>query len=263
MPDFRGELNEITLATATTNDFANSIGMKLVLIQPGEFMMGSPASEKDRSDDEHQHRVRITKPYYLATTEVTQKQWESVMGTTPWKGKTYVKEGPDFAATYVSWYDAQEFCRKLSAEEGVTYRLPTEAEWEFACRAGSTTRYSFGAEDSRLSDYAWWGGFFGDGHAKDEKYAHEVGRKRPNAFGLYDMHGNVWEWCSDWYAEDYYKNSPASDPKGPGTGLYRFNRGGGWDSSARFCRSAGHYRDTPDFRGNNLGFRVAAVRVIE
>ncbi|MDA1018482.1 MAG: SUMF1/EgtB/PvdO family nonheme iron enzyme, partial [Planctomycetota bacterium] len=249
LPDFRGELNEMTLAAAETNDFVNSIGMKLVKIQPGEFQMGSLLSEKDRSNDEYQHRVRITKPYFLGSTEVTQQQWQAVMGTTPWKGKSYVKEGANFAATYVSWEDAQEFCRKLSLKEsGVTYRLPTEAEWEYACRAGSSTRFGYGDDESQLSDYAWWGGLFGDGNAKEEKYAHEVGGKRPNAWGLYDMHGNVYEWCSDWYDSDYYKTSPASDPKGPGSGRSRVLRGGGWDDLAWFCRSANRDRISPDFR---------------
>ena len=232
--------------------------MKLVLIQLGEFLMGSPESEKDRiSSEENQHRVRITKPYYFATTEVTQKQWASVMGTTPWMGE---KEGPDFAATYVSWDDAQEYCRKLSAKEGVTYRLPTEAEWEYACRAGSQGMYGFGNSATGLNAYAW---FAESEYDVDAKYAHEVGRKRPNALGLYDMHRNVREWCADWYDAYHYKNSRVSDPKGPGTGQYRVYRGGSWDDYARYCRSAYRVRFSPDFRDYCLGFRVAAVRVIE
>ena len=194
----------------------NSIGMKLVLIPAGEFQMGGGKSPDeivgvfelhDSSSEEHfrnehpRHRVRITKPFYLQTTELTQGQWESVMGTRPWSGQKYVKEGPNYAATYVSWVDAQEFCRRLSEKEGMTCRLPTEAEWEYACRAGSTTMYHFGDDPSRLEDYAW---FKGNAYDAGEKYVHEVGLKNPNAFGLYDMHGNLWEWCQDWYGKDYY-----------------------------------------------------------
>ncbi len=259
-PRQQGFIDGAWVLRKVSRDFVNSIGMKLVQIQPGEFLMGSPESEKDRDDSEHQHRVRITQPYFLASTEVTQKQWEDVMRTTPWKGKLSVKEGPNYAATYVSWEDAQEFCRKLSAKEGVTYRLPTEAQWEYACRAGAKTQYGFGDDDARLSVHAWWGGFF-NGNAKDEQYAHEVGRKRPNAWGLHDMHGNVWEWCLDWYESDYYKNSPVSDPTGPRSGQVRVYRGGGWHDYASSCRSANRFRNSPADRYGSLGFRVAAVRV--
>ena len=237
----------------------NSVGMVLVPIPAGEFMMGSPESEKGGQDSEHQHRVRITKPFYLAMTEVTQKQWETVMGTTPWKGEKHVKEGPNFPATHVSWEDAQEYCRKLSATEGVSYRLPTEAEWEYACRAGSQSMYSFSANAAGLKDNAW---VKENAYDIDEKYAHEVGRKRANAWGMYDMHGNVREWCSDWYEADYYKNSPARDPTGPGAGQFRVSRGGSWYNVAEYCRSAFRYGGSPDYRSSGLGFRVAAVRVI-
>ena len=251
-------------------EYTNSIGMKFKLIPAGEFMMGSPASEKDRGDDEgpvHRgddrgddegpvHRVRITKPYYLGTYEVTQSQFEKVMGTSPWEGKSYAKEGADYAASYVSWDDAVEFCKKLSTKEGRTYRLPTEAEWEYACRAGSKTAYSFGADSSNLGTYAWYDD---NAYDVDEKYAHRVGQKRANDFGLHDMHGNVWEWCQDWYGEDYYENSPASDPTGPTKGVDRVFRGGGWCFSAKICRSANRSGSTPGARNYYLGFRVALV----
>jgi sulfatase modifying factor 1 len=170
--------------------------MKLVLIKAGSFMMGSPTTEADRSDYELQHRVTLTKDYYLGTTEVTQGQWESLMGTKPWQGKEFVKEGANYPATYVSWEDAVEFCRKLSEREGKNYRLPTEAEWEYACRAGTTTAYSFGDDPLKLSDYGWWGGFTENGNEKNEQYAHEVASKRPNGYG----HGNrtlISEWSND------------------------------------------------------------------
>jgi len=132
-------------------EFTNSIGMRLVLVPPGEFMMGSPDSDSEAdSYEKPQHRACITQPFYLATTEVTQAQWEVVMGTRPWSGQSYVKEGSGYPATYVSWEDAQAFCTSLSSKEGVTYRLPTEAEWEYACRGGTKTVYHFGDRDSRL-----------------------------------------------------------------------------------------------------------------
>ncbi|MEO2014274.1 MAG: SUMF1/EgtB/PvdO family nonheme iron enzyme [Fuerstiella sp.] len=236
----------------------NSIGMKLRLIPVGEFVMGSPSSEVGRDDNESQHHVRITKPYYVQTTEVTQGQWKSVMGTEPWKEKSFVKEGSDYAASYVSHSDAGEFCRKLSAREGVTYRLPTEAEWEYACRGGSTGMYSFGTSVGQLGQYAW---FEDNAYDINQKYVHRVGQNRGNDFGLYDMHGNVFEWCSDWYDKDYYKSSSVNDPQGPSSGSDRVYRGGGWSRSADCCRSAHRYRYSPSDRTDSLGFRVARSSV--
>jgi len=237
-------------------ELTNSIGMKLNLIPAGTFMMGSPPSETGRRDNETQHRVTLTKPYYLGTTEVTQGQWESVMGTTPWKGQQSGQEGINNAATYVSWDDAVEFCQKLSAKEGKTYRLPTEAEWEYACRAGTTTMaYSFGDGAAQLSEYGWWGGIVGNGNSQTEQYAHVVGLKRANAFGLYDMHGNVWEWCSDWYG-DYPKGS-ATDPQGATKGADRVLRGGSWSSVAASCRTAIRGTSDPTYRSAGYGFRLA------
>jgi formylglycine-generating enzyme required for sulfatase activity len=228
---------KIELKSTTPTEMTNSIGMKLKLIPAGEFLMGSPADEAERYDDEGpQHRVRITKSFYMGVTEVTQGQWFSVMKTKPWEGQENVREGDAYPATYVSWADAVEYCGKLSALEGKQYRLPTEAEWEYACRGGKSTSYSFGSDASQLSSYAWWGGIIGDGNAKTEQYAHEVGVKQSNPYGLYDMHGNVWEWCSDWKGE--YSSSSVVDPVGPSTGSNRVGRGGGWRSSARGCRSA-------------------------
>jgi formylglycine-generating enzyme required for sulfatase activity len=226
---------------ATPKSITNSIGMKLNLIPAGTFMMGSPTTEKDRDDDELQHRVTLTRDYYMGTTEVTQGQWEAVMGTTtPWRLQFNVKEGTNFAVSCVSWNDAIEFCKKLSVKEGRTYRLPTEAEWEYACRGGTTSAYSFGDAAIGLGDCGWF-----DENTTDngEKYAHEVGLKRANGYGLYDMHGNVWEWCSDW--EGDYASGSVSDPQGPSSGSLRVSRGGGWDLGARYF---------------NLGFRVAVGR---
>ena len=254
-----GDFDIVDMPSETLRpEVTNSIGMKLKLMPAGEFLMGSPETEENRDDDEHQHRVRITKPFYLGVTEVTQGQWEAVMGTRPWSGETYVKEGSDYAASYVSWEDAVEFCKKLSSKEGTTYRLPTEAEWEYACRGGTTTVYHFGDDASRLGDYAW---FDDNAHDVDEKYAHRVAQKKANPYGLHDMHGNLWEWCADWYDSDYYENSPTDDPAGPTTGSSRVLRGGGWYDYPRGCRSAYRCLNSPGFRIYVLGFRVASVPV--
>ena len=213
--------------------------------------MGSPESEADRDDDELQHRVEISGDFYLGKFEVTQGQWKSVMGTEPWNGKSFVKEGADFAATYVSWEDAVEFCKKLSTRDGVDYRLPSEAEWEYACRGGSESAYSFGDAASDLGKYAW----FDDNESSvGKRYAHEVGQKLANDFGLHDMHGNVWEWCGDFYG--HYDSSETRDPTGASDGAYRVHRGGSWSNSSRHCRSAYRSCSSPDSRSDLLGFRV-------
>ena len=260
-PERRGTVRGlIPLGTFSSRQdmLTNRIGMDLKLIPAGEFTMGSSASEEGRDDDEYQHRVRLTQSFYLQTTEVTQGQWKSVMGTEPWKGQEYVKEGDDYAATYVSHEDAIDFCRKLSAREGGTYRLPTEAEWEYACRGGTQTMYSFGASAGQLGEYAW---FAENAEKVGEEYAHRVGQKVANGFGLYDMHGNVYEWCSDWYDAEYYKSSPGVDLGGASSGSFRVLRGGSWGYAAGFCRSAFRYGNSPSYRYSGLGFRVARSSV--
>ena len=234
--------NMASRALASVQVKTNSIGMKLKLIPAGEFLM---------SDNELQHRVRITKPFYMQTTTVTQSQWTAVMGTEPWASYPSQKKGSDFAVTAVSHDDAIEFCRKLSELESATYRLPTEAEWEYACRARSQTAYSFGDNADQLGQYAW---FCENAWKLEECYAHRVGQRFPNSFGLYDMHGNVWEWCSDWLGD--YPVRPVTDPTGPSVGYVRVLRGGGC-FGADFCRSA--YRHTFGAPGRlyRYGFRVA------
>jgi formylglycine-generating enzyme required for sulfatase activity len=183
--------------------------------------------------------------------EVTQAEYEKVIGE---NGSEF--KGVSSPVEQVSWDDATEFCKRLSAKEGKTYRLPTEAEWEYACRAGTTTRYSFGDDPASLGEYAWYG-------ANSDVRTHSVGEKKPNAWGLYDMHGNMWEWCADSWAMGYYAVSPTDDPPGPETAARRVFRGrvfrgGCWGSGAAGCRSAYRGRDEPQHRRRSLGFRVAA-----
>ena len=257
----------IRFAHAVETVHINSIGMEFVLIPAGTFSMGSEESDTTaRNDEKPRHRVNISKPFYLSKYEVTQEQWEKLMGSNPYSlARTYGSRwdnllerpgrfrGPKNPAT-VSWNDAQAFIAKLNELEGHgRYRLPTEAEWEYAARAGSTTRYSFGDDAGMLGRYAWYGEDFENGST------HPVGRKEPNAWGLYDMHGNVWEWVRDWYDARYYVNSPATDPAGPQSGSKRVVRGGSWHETADDWRSA-FRRDYPsDYRGISIGFRPALI----
>jgi formylglycine-generating enzyme required for sulfatase activity len=190
--------------------------------------------------------VHISKQFYLGKYEVTQLQWKAVMGNKPSHFK-----GRDNPVEQVSWDDAQEFIKQLNAKEGHNrYRLPTEAEWEYAARAGTNSAYFFGDNAALLKQYAWYSD-------NSEETTHPVGQKQPNAWGLYDMHGNVWEWVQDWYEEWYYSDSPGSDPKGPSFGSYRVLRGGGWHFDARLCRSADRFNYAPVNRNRSLGFRLA------
>jgi formylglycine-generating enzyme required for sulfatase activity len=223
----------------------DSLGMKFVYIKPGSFMMGSPSGESGRDNDEKQHRVTLTKGFYMQTTEVTQGQWKAVMGSNP---SHFKNSGDDRPVEQVSWNDVQEFIRKLNQKTGKNYRLPTEAEWEYACRAGSTTRFCFGDSDSSLGSYAWYSSNSGS-------KSHTVAQKQPNAWGLYDMHGNVWEWCQDWYGN--YSTSSVTDPTGASSGSRRVYRGGGWSYYAWYCRSADRNSFSPDNRNGSLGFRLA------
>ncbi len=260
-------------SSSSTESVAKTIsseksGIAFTLIPAGKFTMGSPAGEAERYENETQHEVVLTQPFYLGVTEVTQDQWKQVMNTTPWDGQENVKVGGTNAAAWITWEDAITYCNKLSQLEGrpayysddratinggTGYRLPTEAEWEYACRAGRTEAYSFGADAERLGDFAWH-----DKNAWDigEKYAHAVGRKKPNGFGLFDMHGNVWEWCWDLYGE--YGDGSLDDPVGAVSGSDRVNRGGSWSSEPRDCRSAIRFGFDPSNRSSNLGFRVAS-----
>jgi formylglycine-generating enzyme required for sulfatase activity len=212
-------------------------GMTMVEVLPGRFTMGS--AEAGRNDDETIHDVEITHPFLLGRYEVTQQEWRAIMGTSPSQFRTC---GPKCPVENVSFLDVQQFLDKLNAKAGgskdaLQYRLPTEAEWEYACRAGAPTEYSFGDGPSELAQHGWF-------NENCPRSPQPVGRKRPNAWGFYDMYGNVWEWCNDFYKDDYYRQSPPGDPRGPQTGQTRVLRGGSWNSPAQKCRSA--YRNYED-----------------
>jgi sulfatase modifying factor 1 len=312
LPRLRGDIGPVALLDVTARpsnprSFTNSIGVKLTLINAGEFMMGSDATDPDGEDDEFvdkaagrkvKHRVRITKPFYLGIHEVTRGQFRRFVDGAGYQTKAekngkggygwneemkkfeqnphYTWHNAGFDQTdehpvvNVSWKNAQEFVTWLSRTEGKTYRLPTEAEWENACPAGSTTRFSFGDDPEGLAavgnvadgtarakypDWAW-------GIAAQDRYVYTapVGVYKPNAWGLYDMHGNVCEWCSDGFAADYYKQSPVDDPPGVLGASHRVYRGGGWNPFPRVARSALRDGDSPGDRYVDLGFRLALVQ---
>jgi len=222
-------------------------------IPPGTFLMGSPASEQDRYDNEGpQTVVTLTQGFWMSQYLVTQAQYQDVMGSNP----AYFGGDPRRPVERVTWNDATNYCGVLTARErlagrlpaGYVYRLPTEAEWEYACRAGTMTRFSFGDDPgySQLGTYAWFA-------ANSSNQTHPVGEKQPNPWGLYDMHGNVWEWCLDRYGS--YPGGAVADPRGPATGSDRVIRGGSWGYDGRFCRSAYRYDVSPDYRSISVGFR--------
>ena len=230
--------------------------MLFSLIPAGEFMMGSDYYHWT-SNERPVHKVKIIRPYYIGMTEVTQYQWEAVMGTRPWEGQAYIIENKDVPATFVSWYDAKDFCARLTKMTDYTVRLPTEAEWEYACRAGSTGRYFFGDSTADLGDYAW---YEVNAEHVGEEYAHVVGQKRANDWGVFDMHGNVREWCEDWYDAGYYSGSPIDDPTGPSSGSGRVMRGGCWDNQPFFVRSAMRgFSPVPSNTADHSGFRVVLL----
>ncbi len=233
---------------------------------PGTFQMGTPKTIDTSSSNEGQVNVTLTSGFWIAETEVTQGQWQKLMGTTPWKGGKFAKEGDEYPANYLHYDDAVAFCKEMTNQErdakrlpaGWKYSLPTEAQWEYACRAGTKTKFSFGDDESKLSEYGWWGSDYGNGNAKGEKYAHRVGQKNANPWGLKDMHGNVWEWCSDWYGD----LSGGQDPTGPAASRNRILRGGAFSGFAADCRSARRTgsRQPGSSRSQTYGFRFVAVR---
>ena len=225
--------------------FTNSIGMEFLLIPSGEFYMGAEDSEAS-NNEKPKHRVRITRPFYLAKYPTTQAQWEAVMEDNP----SCFRGDSNRPVENVSWNEAQEFLRRLSEKEGKLYRLPTEAEWEYAARAGATTAYCFGGDPKLLREYGWY-------RENSGRRTRSVGQLEANAWGLHDMHGNVWEWVQDWYGEDYYQQSGLIDPKGPEEGTLHVLRGGSWHVVARRLRVSYRGGSDSDNRHDNTGFRCA------
>jgi sulfatase modifying factor 1 len=243
---------------ASEKAFRNSLGMEFVLIPSGTFIMGSPQDEPYRQKREVQHPVTISKPFYMQTTEVTLKQWWAIMG----KRFFGRRKGTDnMPVTRVSWYDCMHFIKKLNAQKDGVYRLPTEAEWEYACRSGSTTAYNWGEtidcskamysnnikKSGECLDHVRSRGLAIDGPAPVKSYP-------PNDWGLYDMHGNVWEWCHDWHGD--YANDPVVDPRGPESGTKKIRRGGSWFGYGYLCRSANRNYSHPASRYRTAGFRL-------
>ncbi len=243
----------------------NSIGIEMVRVDSGTFVMGSsigPAPEKPA------RRVTLTRPFYLGTYLVTQAQWSAVMGATPWTarlndpninrwrdpalGIPNVATGKDCPTVFVTWNECAEFAGKLSLKESKPYRLPSEAEWEYACRAGTSTVYPFGNDPSPLGEYAWFGG-----SVKSDDCARPVGGKKANPWGFYDMLGNVLEWCNDWFANGYYVRAPGENPPGPAVGNKKALRGGYWHSSDREARPAARIGNPPEEPTEFIGFRLA------
>jgi formylglycine-generating enzyme required for sulfatase activity len=229
----------------------NSQGMSFVYIPPGSFTRGSPEHEPGRNDDETPHKVRLTKGFYMQTTPVTRWMWQGLMGTDP---SSFSASADDSPVEQISWIDCQKFLKKLNSLGEGTYRLPTEAEWEYACRAGSATAFALGEitslfceADPILQDLGWCCG-------NSDRTTHPVAQKEPNPWGLYDMHGNVCEWCLDWYGE--YSTTSKKDPTGPKSGTNKVIRGGSWLSSAKNCRSASRFYWAPTEKAPFIGFRL-------
>lgn len=226
------------------------INGNMVSIYAGTFWMGTTNKERRllRLDDyfnceRPRHQVKLA-AFAISKYPVTQAQWHAVMGNNPSNFK-----GDDLPVEQVSWHDCQAFCQKLSSLTGTTFRLPTEAEWECACRAGTKSIWPFGNDPAQLKQYAWF-------LENSEHQPHPIGKLKLNVWGLYDMLGNVWEWCADWFDERYYANSPQENPLGPSDGQYRLLRGGAWGSVDILCRSACRLRGVPDVRNRDFGFRV-------
>jgi len=249
----------LQLLSGSKNDetWTNDLGMTFVLIKPGNFVMGSPEGETGRSSDEIQHTVTLTQAFYLQTTEVTQGQWKAVMGNNP---SHFSNCGEDCPVENISWDEAQIFIEKLNLQEDSNrYRLPSEAQWEYAARAGSTTALANGDVtetecdiDTNMHEMGWYCG-------NADNKTHQVAQKQANAWGLYDMHGNVWEFCNDWY--DSYPMNSVTDPKGASLGSLRVRRGGCWINYPWRCRSANRGTKNTTDRSNVIGIRL--LRTVE
>ncbi len=244
-PLVRNSESSLARPTIQLPSIRNSVGMDFVLIPAGEFHMGS---ENGRKGEKPVHLVRISRSFYLGKCPITQAQWQAVMRENP----SHFISDPNRPVESISWYEAQAFLQQLGDQEIQSYRLPTEAEWEYAARAGATTAYCFGDDPGRLSDYGWYDRSSG-------KITHPVGRLKPNAWGLHDIHGNVWEWVQDWYDEAYYQGSPMDDPKGPEKTNSKVIRGGGWHNLPGSLRVSARLENDPSNRFDGVGFRIVML----
>ena len=231
------------------------ITFSMILVKGGTFTMGATAEQTGADSDESPaHQVTLS-DYYIAETEVTQGLWKAVTGYSPtsggypWDSTSGI--GDNYPAYFISYEDVQRFITQLNAQTGVTFRMPTEAEWEYAARGGNKSKGYLYSGSNTLGNVAWYKNNSGD-------ETHPVATKAANELGLYDMSGNVWEWCSDWYSDSYYSSSPQNNPKGPSSGSYRVNRGGSWNYNATYGRVAGRNCDTPSCRSSGLGVRLAS-----
>ena len=247
-------------APAANQDFTETawgINMKMIWVEGGDFLMGCTSEQGNCESDEQNVRRVTVDGFYIGMLEVTQSQWEKVVGTSIYQQKTKADYsntygvGPDYPMYYVSWDEAMEFCRLLSNKTGKTYTLPTEAQWEYAARGGNKNEGVKYAGSNMIDAVAWYNDIFGGG-------THIVGSKRANALGIYDMSGNVWEWCKDWYANSYVSYD-TNNPVGPSSGSGRVVRGGSWGSTASRCRVANRDSSSPGARDFNLGFRVVLL----
>jgi len=227
-------------------DLGEGVVLRVVLIPAGQFDMGSPPLGRDRLPCEKIHRVQITRPFYIGKYPVTQDEWQAVMGANPSRF-----HGARLPVEQVSWHDCRRFAEKARARGGSALALPTEAQWEYACRAGAKTRFCFADADANLDEHAWY-------NANSADTIHPVGEKQPNAWGLHDLHGNVWEWCSDWYELSYYDSSPERDPEGPTAGGERVARGGSWRDHPSRTRCADRLGLVPSHKDACLGFRLVS-----
>ncbi|MDR1423240.1 MAG: formylglycine-generating enzyme family protein [Azoarcus sp.] len=246
----------VTWGGSRAEERENDIGMEFVLIPAGTFEMGCAGDDKTcPAWEKPRHRVTIGQPFFLGRYEVTQRQWRAVMAENPSERQDERGERP---VENVSWDDAREFVRRLNEMERTgKYRLPTEAEWEYAARAGSASRYPSGDEEAGLGEYAWYRDNAHEGTADARPQPHPVGKKKPNAFGLYDMYGNVWEWVQDRFAADYYAHSPATNPKGAEEGAQRVLRGGSFNSFAGDLRASHRSSTLPTAGLGYFGLRLA------
>jgi formylglycine-generating enzyme required for sulfatase activity len=246
---FFKKLFKKTRGRELTEAFIKEIIDNMVEIPAGSFLMGSNEGE----DDERPiHNVLIDR-FYMNKYVVTQKEWVEVIGTKPWETLKYVKIADLCPVVNVSWYDTINFIRELNGITGKAFRLPTEAEWEYACRSGSASRFAHGVIKLNLSGYAW---YYNNAFKRGEMYAHEVGTRKPNKWGLFDMQGNVYEWCSDWYRRNYYNKSPINNPTGPRYGDYKVVRGGDWARTDYFLRIASRRQYSPHYKDSYVGFRL-------